>query len=139
MSRILITISALMLAGCASGPGHDKSAVPDAAAAMRRATAICEKEQKQTASTFTACEVAAQRDFAVASHLPKMDAFDAYAAQMMALAADWEAGRVRPKQLAARAASIRNNYWQACNCNLKGRRPYDYPYDIIPSLTPEHP
>jgi hypothetical protein len=133
MSRILtVTIFALMLAGCASGPGYDKSAVPDATAAMRQATAMCEKEQ--TASKFTACEVAAQRDFAVAIHLPKMDAFDAYAARMMALAAAWESGRLGPRQLAARAASIRNDYWQACNCDLRGHRSDGYSYDIIPSV-----
>ena len=138
MSRILtVTIFALMLAGCASGPGYDKSAVPEATAAMRQAMATCEKEQ--TASKFAACEVAAQRDFAVAVHLPKMDAFDAYAAQMTALAADWEAGRVSRKQLAARADSIRNDYRFACNCGLKGRRSFDGPYDIIPSSNPEHP
>lgn len=46
MSRILtVTLSALMLAGCASGPGYDKSAVPNATAAMRQATAMCEMEQ----------------------------------------------------------------------------------------------
>ena len=101
MSRILtVTIFALMLAGCASEPGYDKSAVPNATAAMRQATAMCEKEQ--TASKYTACEVAAQRDFAVASHLPKMDAFDAYAAQMMALAADYDAGRIYLKRMGAR-------------------------------------
>ena len=59
MSRILtVTIFALMLAGCASGPGYDKSAVPNATAAMRQATAMCEKEQtasKFTASKFMAC------------------------------------------------------------------------------------
>jgi len=124
MSRILtVTIFALMLAGCASEPGYDKSAVPNATAAMRQATAMCEKEQ--TASKYTACEVAAQRDFAVAIHLQKMDAFDAYAAQMIALAADWEVGRISKKQLAVRAASIRSGYWRACDCNLRGRGTYD--------------
>ena len=137
MNRILtVTIFALMLAGCASGPGYDKSAVPDATAAMRQATAMCEKEQ--TASKFTACEVAAQRDFAVAIRLPKMDAFDAYAAQMMALAADWEAGRVSRKHLAARAASIRSDYWMACNCDPRSRRTYGNP-DFIRSEIPTPP
>ena len=135
MSRILIALSALMLAGCASEPVYDKSAVPSATAAMREATALCEKEQ--TASKRTACEVAAQRDFAVAIHLPKMDAFDVYAAQMTALAADWDAGRISPKRLALRAAFIRNQYWFACNCNFRDRRDHgSFGYDIVSSPTP---
>jgi hypothetical protein len=126
MSRILtVTIFALMLAGCASGPaGYDKSAVPNATAAMRQAMAICEKEQ--TASKITACDVAAQHDFAEAIHLTKMDAFDTYAAKMMALAAAWDAGRVSKNQLAHRAKSIRNDYWEACNCNPGGRGTSDW-------------
>ena len=139
MSRILtVTIFALVLAGCASGPGYDKSAVPDATAAMRRAMVICEKEQ--TASKITACDVAAQHDFVVAIHLQKMDAFDAYAAQMMALAADWDAGRLSRNHLAARAASIRNDYLFACNCGLGGRRgggPFSY--DITRSIIMPRP
>ena len=132
MSRILaVTIFTLMLAGCASEPGYDKSAVPNATAAMRQTTAMCEKER--SASKITACYVAAQRDFAVAIHLQKMDAFDAYAARMAALAADWDAGRVSQKRLAARAASIRTDYSLACNCGLAGHRSYNYP-DIIPSV-----
>jgi hypothetical protein len=123
MSRILtVIISALMLTGCVSEPGYDKSAVPNASAAMRQATAICQKER--TAARYTACEVTAQRDFAVAIHLRNMDAFDAYAAQMMALAGDWDAGRVGRRQLADRAASIRTDYWMACNCDLRGRPTY---------------
>ena len=139
MKRILtITIFALMLAGCASEPGYDKTAVPDATAAMRQATALCEKEQtasKFTASKFMACRVAAERNFAMAIHLPKMDAFDAYAAQMMALAADYNAGRIYLKRMDARAASIRNHYVFACNCGLRGRSTYDYP-DFVPSPNP---
>ena len=136
MSRILtVTIFALVLSGCASGPGYDKSAVPDATAAMRRAMVICEKEQ--TASKITACDVAAQHDFVVAIHLQKMDAFDAYAAQMMALAADYDAGRINLKRMDRRAASIRSDFLLACNCGLGGHRGYDYT-SFVPSsdLTP---
>jgi hypothetical protein len=133
MRGILIALSALMLAGCAAS--YDKSAVPDAAATMRRAMAACDKEQ--SGSKFTACALAAQRDFALAIHLPKMDAFDAYAARMIALAVDREAGRISPKQMAARAASIRKDYVFACNCGLE-RRTYDYP-TFVPSLNPVPP
>src|SRR6478609_4611305 len=124
MKRILtITIFALMLAGCASEPGYEKTAVPDATAAMRQATALCEKEQtaaKFTAATFMACRVAAERNFAMAIHLPKMDVFETYAAKMLALAADYDAGRIYLKPMRARALSIRNDYLRACDCNLGG-------------------
>ena len=99
---------------------------------------ICEKEQ--TASKITACDVAAQHDFVVAIHLQKMDAFDAYAAQMMALAADWDAGRVSRGRLAARSASIRNDYSFACNCGLGIRRgDASFSYDITPSIIMPRP
>ncbi|HET7083844.1 MAG TPA: hypothetical protein VFI23_03675 [Rhizomicrobium sp.] len=122
-------LSAMMLAGCAGS--YDKSAIPDAAATMRQAMATCDKEQ--TAAKITACAVAAQHDFAVAIHLPKMDAFNAYAAQMMTLAADWDAGRISPKQMNARAASIRYDYWFACNCGLGARDRGSFGYEIVPS------
>jgi hypothetical protein len=125
MSRILtVAIFALMLAGCASEPpGYDKSAVPDATAAARQAAAMCEKEQTEstfTASKFMACRVAAERNFAMAIHVRKMDAFDIYADKMLALAADYDAGHVNLARMDRRAASIRNDYWRACNCNLGG-------------------
>jgi PBP1b-binding outer membrane lipoprotein LpoB len=139
MSRILtVTIFALMLAGCVSGPGYDKSAVPEATAAARQAAAMCEKEQppsKFSASKFMACRVTAERNFAMAIHLPKMDAFDTYADKMLALAADQDAGRINLKRMSARAASIRNDYWRGCNCDPGGHRTYDYP-SFVPSPIP---
>ena len=132
MNRILtITLSALMLAGCASEPGepsYDKAAVPDATVAARQAETLCEKQlppAKFTASSFMACRVAAERNFAMAIHVRKMDAFDIYADKMLALAADYDAGQVSLMRMDRRAASIRRDYWMACNCGL-GNRGYDY-------------
>ena len=131
MSRILtVTIFALMLAGCASGPGYDKSAVPNATAAMRQDTAMCEKEQTPTkfaASKFMNCRVAAERNFVMAIHLPKMDTFDTYADKMLALAANYDAGRINLKRMGVRATSIRSDFLMACNCGLGGHREYGYP------------
>ena len=140
MSRILTALSALMLAGCASAPGYDKSAVPNATAAMRQETAMCEKEQaptKFTASKFMACRVAVERNFAMAIYVRKMDAFDTYADKMLALAADYDAGHINLKRMDRRAASILDDYWRACDCNLNGHRGYDY-NAFVPSsdLTP---
>jgi len=140
MSRILtVPIFALVLAGCASEPSNDKSAMPKATAAMRQATAMCEKEQtasKFTAYKFMACRVAAERNFAVEIHLPKMDVFDIYADKMLALAADYDAGHISLMRMNRRAASIRDDYRRACDC-LKG--PPSGSYDWAPSPTPEHP
>jgi len=101
---------------------------------------LCEKQQtaaKFTAATFMACRVAAERNFAMAIHLPKMDVFETYAAKMLALAADYDAGRIYLKPMRVRAETIRNDYLRACDCNLGGRRGYDY-NAFVPSsdLTP---
>lgn len=133
MSRILtVTIFSLMLAGCASEPGepaYDKSAVPDATASARQAETLCEKEQapsKINASEFMACRLAAERNFAMAIHVRKMDAFDTYADKMLALAADYDAGHIGLKQMDRRAASIRRDFSMACNCGLGGQGSYGY-------------
>lgn len=131
MSRILtVTIFASMLTGCASEQlGYDKSAVPEATATARQAVAVCDKEQtpaKFSASQFMACRVAAERNFAAAIHVRKMDAFDTYADKMLALAADYDAGHIGLKRMDRRAASIRSDFLMACNCGLGGQRGYDY-------------
>ena len=141
MSRILtVTIFALMLAGCASEPSYDKSAMLKATAAMRQATTMCEKEQtasKFTAYKFMVCRVAAERNFAMEIHLSKMDVFDIYADKMLALAADYDAGHFSLMRMARRAASIRDDYRRACDCLKDG--PSFGGYDWAPSPTPEHP
>jgi len=137
---LTVAISTLMLSGCASEPGYDKSAVPEATAAARQAAAVCEKEQVPTnftASQFMGCRLAAERNFAMAIHVRKMNAFDAYADKMLALAADYDAGRINLKRMDRRAASIRSDFLLACNCGLGGHRGYDYT-SFVPSsdLTP---
>jgi hypothetical protein len=115
---------ALLLAGCA--PTYDRTAVPDATLALHQVVSACEAKQStktvKNYSEFTACEVAAERNFAAAIHLQHMDAFETYAAQMLALAADRDAGLVNLDQVKARAAAIRQDYWAACACNITGRR-----------------
>jgi hypothetical protein len=124
MTRILtVTISALMLAGCARQPSYDKSAEPEAAAEAAQAGALCEKEQtfsKFNASKFMTCRLAAERNFVMAVRLSKMDAFDTYASQMTALAADYDAGRIDLKQMDARASAVRFQYLDGCNCGQRG-------------------
>ena len=131
-----------MLAGCANQPpSYDKAAVPGAVAVARQAEGLCEKAQTPanfSASTYMACRIAAERGFAMAIHLPDTDAFDAYAARMQALAADYDAGRIALKQMGDRAAYIRKGYWRACDCNPGGRRVGDVwnPFVSSTDLTP---
>ena len=99
---------------------------------------MCEEEKpptKFTASKFMTCRVAAERNFAMAIHVRKMEAFNAYADKMLALAADYDAGHIDLKRMDRRAASIRDDYRRACDCNLNGHRGYDYSA-FVPSLTP---
>jgi len=67
--------------------------------------------------------VAAERSFAMKIHLQKMEAFEAYAAKMLALGADRDAGRLTLEQTKLRATEIRNDYWKECACNLTVVRP----------------
>jgi hypothetical protein len=103
--------------------------VPEATAEARQAAAMCEKEQtpaKFSASKFMACRLAAERNFAMAIHVRKMDVFDTYADKMLALAADYDAGHISLKRMDRRAASIRSDFLMACNCGFGGHRGYDY-------------
>lgn len=123
MARIpAIALSALMLTACSTT--YDLSAVPQATAAMDQATALCERDVHQNHSQYTACRLAAERSFANSIHLARMELFETYAARMLALAADRDAGRLNQQQMEARAASIRNDYWLVCNCSQYGRQRY---------------
>ena len=83
----------------------------------------------------------------MAIHVRKMDAFDTYADKMLALAADYDAGHVSLKRIDRRAASIRSDYWLACNCNPSGRgtetwNPFVPSSDLTPpgvQLAPSRP
>lgn len=148
-----VILSALLLVGCASEqPGYDQSALPEAAAVAGLAVAMCEKEQdpaKFSVSKFIACRVAAERNFVTTIHLQKMDVFDTYADKMLALAADYDAGRIGLKVVDSRAGSIRDDYQRACDClsepiRERQREPISRGreaiiYGWLPSLTPEHP
>src|SRR5215475_13925373 len=101
MSRILtITLSALMLAGCADT--YNRSAMPIAAAGLQQETAGCKArwtaKEFKTYSEWQACQLTAERGFMRAIALTKMDAFEVYAADMQALAVDRDAKRVTDRQ-----------------------------------------
>ena len=124
MSRILtVTISALMLAGCATG--YDKSAMPKAAANLQQEAGGCktkwEAKEFTTYSEWQACYLTAQRGFFRSIALTKMDAFEVYAADMQALAADWDAHRVRDRQARSRAEEIQWKFFADCGCKPRAR------------------
>ena len=116
MSRILtVTFATLMLAGCADT--YNKAAVPKAAAGLRQETIACKtrwtEKQIKTYSEWQACQLTAERDFARTINLTTMDAFEVYAADMQALAADRDAHRVTDRQI---------RFFADCGCK-PGRHP----------------
>lgn len=115
---------ALLLAACAQA--YDRQALPAAALTLQKDVFACESKQEvrpvKNFSQFTACQVAAERNFANSIHLAKMDVFETYADRMMALAAERDAGLADVEKIQSRAAAIRKNYWAACNCNIRERR-----------------
>ncbi len=125
MSRILtITISALLLAGCADT--YNKLAMPKAAASLHQEAVACktkwEAKEFKTYSEWEACESTAERGFAKAIALTKMDAFEVYAADMRALAADWDAHRVTDRQVKSRAQEIQWKFLADCGCKPERAR-----------------
>ena len=125
MNRILtITFSALMLAGCADT--YNKSAMPKAAAGLQQETAGCKAKwtakEFKTYSEWQACQLRAERAFATTINLTRMDAFEAYAAEMQALAADRDANRVTDRQVRSRAEELHWKFLADCRCK-PGPRP----------------
>ena len=119
MSRILTaTISALILTGCAGS--YDRSAMPKAAAGLQQETVGCKArwtaKEFRTYSEWQACQLTAERGFARAIALTKMDAFEVYAADMQTLAVDRDANRVTERQVRSRANDIYRRFLADCGC-----------------------
>lgn len=122
----IVALSALTLAGCAED--YSRAAVPDAAATMHQAIAICEMERHKSYSEFTACELAAERDFAMAVGFRKMDAFEVYSSRMQALAAERDDFRVSPVEAKTRVEAIREDFWADCDCKPRSGRRWNNDY-----------
>jgi len=125
MSRILtIAISALMLAGCADT--YNRSAMPKAAAGLQMETVGYKirwmAKEFKTYSDWQACQLTAERGFARTIALTKMDAFEAYAADMQTLAADRDARRVTDRQVRSRANDIQRRFLADCGCKPERAR-----------------
>ncbi len=150
MKAILtITLSALMLAGCADT--YNKSAMPRAAAGLQQETAGCKArwtaKELNSYSQWQACQLTAERSFARTIALTKMDAFEAYAADMQALAADRDAKRVTDRQVRSRAEEIQWKFLAECGCKpgWKQRPAYGHQYannlinPALPTMVPMTP
>ena len=143
MSRILtITISALVLAGCADT--YNRSAMPKAAAALQHETVACKTrwiaKELRTYSEWQACQLIAERTFAQTIALTKMDAFEAYAADMRALAADRDAHRVTDRQVRSRANDIQWRFFADCDCKPGWKpNPNDSHWLMTQFTTPQPP
>ena len=148
---LTITVAALTLAGCADT--YNRSAMPKAAAALQHETVGCKArwtaKEFKTYSAWQACQLTAERGFARTIALTKMDAFEAYAADMQALAADRDAKRVTDRQVRSRANDIQWRFLADCGCRPENARRftadwassggYPPPNDGMPSGNPIHP
>jgi len=150
MSRILtITISSLILAGCADT--YSRTAMPKAAAALQQATVGCKArwtaKEFKTYSEWQACQLTAERGFAKTIALTKMDAFEVYAADMQTLAVDRDANRVTDRQVRSRANDIQWRFLADCSCKpgWKPRPAYANAYansliePALPAMIPNTP
>ena len=129
MSRILtIAISALMLAGCAGNKAdtYNKSVMPTATAGLQQQTVGCKArwtaKEFRNYSEWQACQLTAERGFLTTISLTKMDAFEVYAADMRALAADRDAKRITATQVVSRTEEIRSKFFVDCDCRQPGWR-----------------
>ena len=125
MTKKLLALGLLLLLG-ACAPVYDRTVLPAASLTLHKDIFACEAKQEarpvKTFSEYTACQVAAERNFAAAVQMQRMDVFETYASRMLALAADRDRGLMTPKQVQSRAAAIRNDYWADCDCYLNPRR-----------------
>jgi hypothetical protein len=150
MNRILImTISALMVAGCAET--YNRSAMPKAATALQQEAVGCKArwtaKEFKTYSEWQACQLTAERGFARTIALTKMDAFEVYAADMQALAADRDTKRVTDRQVRSRAEEIQWKFLADCGCKpgWKSRPVYAQAYanalidPALPTMVPMTP
>ena len=143
MSRMLTaTIFAFMLASCAST--YDGSAMPKAASDLQQETVGCKAKwtakEFKTYSEWQACQLGAERSFAKAINLTKMQAFEAYAADMQVLAADRDAKRVTDHQVRSRAEYILWKFLADCDCKPGWKPNPNYSHWLmIPFTTPQPP
>jgi len=142
MRQILtITLFALMLAGCADT--YNKSVMPKAAAGLQQQTAGCKArwtaKELRSYSEWQACQLTAERAFAATISLTRMDAFEAYAADMQALAADRDANRVTEGQVRSRAQEIQWRFLVACGCKPGWKPNPDYGHVLMTAFTSPQP
>jgi hypothetical protein len=139
---LIVAISLLTLAGCADS--YDKSVMPAAAAGLQQETVACKTrwtaKEFKTYSEWQACQLAAERGFARAINLTKMQAFEVYAADMQVLAADRDAKRVTDHQVRSRAEYILWKFLADCDCKPGWKPNPNYSHWLmIPFTTPQPP
>ena len=142
MRQILtITICALMLAGCADT--YNKSVMPKAAAGLQRETVGCKArwtaKEFRTYSEWQTCQLTAERGFATAINLTRMDAFEVYAADIQALAADRDAKRVTDGQVRSRAQEILWKFLVDCGCKPGWKPTPNYGHWLMTAFTTPQP
>jgi len=142
MKHILIgAISFLTLAGCADS--YDKSVMPVAAAELQQGTVACKSrwtaKEFKTYSEWQACQLTAERGFARTINLMKMDAFEVYATDMQALAADRDANRVTDNKVRSRAEYSLWKFLAECGCKPGWKPNPNYSHWLMTPFTTAQP
>ena len=110
----LAALSAVCVPLAACAGVYDASAVPSAQAAMQYAKDQCvarlnSGEYKTTLESVN-CALEADRAFAVAVKLKKMDLYNAYAGRMRMVAMDRDAGRITREEAQMRGGAVWKDY-----------------------------
>jgi hypothetical protein len=125
--------------------------MPKAAANLQQETVGCKArwtaKEFRNYSEWQACQLTAEHTFVTNINLTKMDAFEAYAAEMRALAADRDAKRVTDRQVRSRAEEIHWKFLVDCDCKpaWKQRPAYGHMYantlidPALPAMIPMTP
>jgi hypothetical protein len=136
-----ITLAALMLASCVDT--YNKSVMPKAAAGLQQETVGCKArwtaKEFKTYAEWQACQLTAERGFARTISLTKMDAFEVYAADMQALAADRDAKRVTDRQVRSRAEEIQWKFLVDCSCKPGWKPNPNYGNWLVTEFTTPQP
>lgn len=119
----VIILVTLFMSSCA---GNDRFAEQSSLLALRHAMERCASSlpanDPKKYFDLTSCQMSAERDFAMATHMTRMDVFDVYASEMRKIGADLDADKFAPGEAMERTNEIRQEFLTNCDCTLLGTK-----------------